>query len=41
MPSLPNFHLPKQNRADRETNQIKVNKTQYQTTVLTLYSPPL
>ena len=26
-PSLPNFHLPKQNLADRGTSKIKVNKT--------------
>ena len=26
MPFLPNFHQPKQNWADRGTNQIKVNK---------------
>ena len=31
MPSLPNFHLPKPNLADRGTNQIKVNKTPCQT----------
>ena len=27
MTSLPNFHLPKQNRADRGTNKIKVKET--------------
>ena len=37
MPSLPNFHLPKPNLADRGTNQIKVNKTPCQTITVTLY----
>ena len=36
IPSLSNFYLPKQNRADRGTNQIKVNKM-CQTTMVTLY----
>ena len=33
MQSLPNLHLPKQNWANRGTNQIKVNKTKCQTTM--------
>ena len=37
MPSLPNFHSAKQNWADRGTNQIQVNKTWCQTTMVTLY----
>ena len=36
MPSLPNFHLPKQNLSDRGTSQIKANKMLSQTTKVTL-----
>ena len=37
MPYLPNFHLPKQNWADRGTEQSKVNEAWPPTTMVTLY----
>ena len=37
MPYLPNFHLPKQNWADRGTEQSKANEAWPPTTMVTLY----